>query len=46
MKRETARRVGTATTLFIEMRHFFTTEVIQTTELLSLFLKKLENKSI
>ena len=42
LKRETTRVVGTATRLFIRMRHFFTTGVIKPTELLSLFEKKQE----
>ena len=34
-KRETTRGAGPATRLFIRMRHFFTTELLRPTELLS-----------
>ena len=46
LKREMTRSVGAATRYLIRMRHFFTTEIIKPTELLSIFQKKQGNEFI
>ena len=46
LKQEMTRSVGAATRHLIRMRHFFTTEIIKPTELLSIFQKKQANEFI